>query len=536
MFKQNWKIILLTAGCIHLFSDSKAADQFISKTDITEVKIFTSGATITRNAKVIVDAGQSLLRFENLSASINPSSISVTGTGDLTVLSVTHQLDYLGPDRKTPEMIKLEDSLQSLSRQRDGVLNQITVLQEEQNLLIANKSIGGANTGVKLEELKNIAAFFRIRMTEIKDRILDLNIKEKKLKTEIDKLNQQLSLLNNKRNEPYSTILVNVSAATRTNASFTISYYTGNVSWTPGYDIRVKDSNSPVELLYKAMVNQNTGEDWKNVKVKISTGNPSIGVTKPELYPWYLNFNQPVMIRSSAPGAKDYQRKEDTQAPMMEAQGMQSLTYYVTTVENQLSTDFDISIPYSIPSNGLNISVEIKDFQLPAVYSYYAIPKIDRDAFLVASVTGWQGFDLQAGNSNVYYENTFVGETMFNPVTSNDTLVVSLGRDKRVVIKREAIKDLSGNQILGGNRTRNFTFETTIKNNRKESIKITIEDQLPVSQDKDIEVKLTEGSGGELNDDTGKILWKVEIPAGAQIKKKLGYSVKYPKDRQVFGL
>lgn len=534
MLKKISLVILLTAGCTTVFTNVNGADQFISKTEITDVKIFTSGATVTRNAKVTVDAGQSLLRFENLSASINPSSIAVSGIGEFTILSVTHQLDYLGPNRKTEEMLQLEDSLLRLNNQREGYLNEIYVLQEEQNMLLANKSIGGANTGVKLEELKSISTYIRTRLIEIKTRLLDLTTREKKVKVEIDKVNQQLAVLNHKRNEPYSTILVTVSATARTAATFNISYYTGNVSWSPSYDIRVKDAASPVKMLFKAMVNQNTGEDWNKVKVKISTSNPSLGSTKPELYPWYLNFSYPVQIRSSAP----MKRNDDAMAgqPMMEAAQAPALSNYVNTIENQLSTDYEISIPYSIPSNGLNYAVEIKDFELPATYSYYATPKLDRDAFLVAAVTGWEGLDLQPGSSNVYYENTFVGESMFNPVTTHDTMLVSLGRDKRVVVKRELMKDLSGNQLLGSNRTRNFTYEISVKNNRKEAIKITIEDQLPVSQDKDIEVKLTEGSDGELIAETGKISWKMEVLPSQQAKKKFGYSVKYPKDRQVLGL
>ncbi|MBL0342087.1 MAG: DUF4139 domain-containing protein [Bacteroidetes bacterium] len=531
-----FKISILAFASVAVCSFAFAEDKIVNTTDINEVKIYTSGAMVTRSSKVTLDAGQSVIRFENLSPSINPSSIAVNGTGDFTILSVTHKLDYLGPDRKTTEMIVLEDSLMNLNGKREGMLNQISVLQEEQNLLLANKSVGGANTGVKLEELKNIASFFRVRMIEIKDKILELSIKEKKLKMSIDKVNSQLASLNNKRNEPYSTILVDVTASARTLASFSISYYTGNVTWIPNYDIRVKDAFSPVELVFKAMVSQNTGEDWKNVKVKISTGNPSIGVTKPELFPWYLNFNYPMIMNSNAPSSIRQQKDAEGQIMMRDEVQAKSISNYVTAVQTQFSTDYDISIPYSIPADGLNYAVQIKEIKLPATYSYFAVPKIDRDAFLVASITGWEGMDLQAGNSNVYYENTFVGETMFNPVTENDTLQVSLGRDKRVVIKREVLKDFSSNQLLGSYRTRTFSYETTIKNNRKESIKLIIEDQLPVSQDKEIEVKVIDISGGDFNAENGKLKWVIEIAPGQQLKKKINYSVKYPKDKQVFGL
>ena len=531
---RNFKSAILAISGMLICNLAFAEDKLIPKTDITEVKIYSSGAMVSRTGKVEIDAGQSVIKFENLSPSINASSITVNGMGEFTILSVTHKMDYLGPDRKTTEMVLLEDSIESLNKQREGILNHVSVLNEEQNLLLANKSIGGANSGVKLEELKNIAAFFRTRMLEIKDKVQELSVKEKKLKTTIDKVNNQLATLNNKRNEPYSTIQVAVSAKAKTIGTFSISYYTGNVSWIPTYDIRVKDAQSPVELIYKAMVNQNTGEDWKNVKMKISTGNPSIGVTKPELNPWYLNFNYPRMFQSTAPSMSRNANAEQADSGVLNKAS--TISDYVTTVETRFSTDYDISIPYSVPSDGLSYAVQIREYSLPASYSYFAAPKLDRDAFLVAAITGWEGMDLQPGNSNVYYENTFVGETMFNPVTDNDTLQVSLGRDKRVVIKREVLKDFSGNQFIGSNRIRTFSYETSLKNNRKEAITILVEDQLPIAQDKEIDVKMSEISGGSYNSETGKVSWKIEIAPGQVVKKKLNYSVKYPKDKQVFGL
>jgi len=528
---------LLVAAMLCFCIQAKGDDRIVSKTEISEVKVYSSGATITRNAKVSIEAGQSQIKFENLSAAIQPSSILVSATGEFTILSVTHQMDYLGPDRKTPEMLKLEDSLQALNRKRDGMLNQIAVLQEEQNVLLANKSIGGANTGVKIEELKSISTYVRNRLLEIKNAVLDLSISEKKLKIEIDKLNNQLAILNNKRNEPYSSILVNVSASARTTGNFTISYYTGNVSWQPAYDIRVKDISSPVELVYKAMVTQNTGEDWNRVKMRISTGNPSLGATAPELYPWYLNFMQYelMQVQSSAPEGR--KEKEQSAKPNVMMPGAATtMDSYVIPSQNRFNTEYEITIPYSVPSNNLNYAVEIRNYKLNATYSYFAVPKIENDAFLVASVSGWEELDLQPGNSNIYYENTFVGESSFNPVTADDTLKISLGRDKHTVIKREKIKDVTGNQLIGQNRVRNFAFDITVKNTHKETIKLVLEDQLPISSDKEIEVKLIEASGGEFNPETGKITWKLEIPSGQQVKKKLSFSVKYPKDKQVSGL
>lgn len=519
------------------FFNTVSGENVVTRSEITEVKVFTSGATIIRNAKTSVEAGQSIIKFENLSPAIDPSSIIVSATGDFTILSVTHQMDYLGPDRKTPEMLKLEDSLLLLNRRRDGILNNISVLQEEQNLLLANKSIGGANTGVKLEDLKNIAQYFRDRLLEIKNSILDYTFKEKKLKAEIDKLNNQLSLLNNKRNEPYSTILVSVNSPLRTAANFTISYYTGNVSWQPAYDIRVKDVGSPVELVYKAMVTQNTGEDWNSIRMKISTGNPSLGAAAPVLYPWYLNFVQYLVAPSAvSPGQTRIKREDGNVTTMEDYKAANQMSSLVTANQNTLNTDYEITIPYSVPSDNLGYAVQIREYMLPASYSFFAIPKIESSAFLVAKVSGWEALDLQPGNSNIYFENAFIGASVFDPATSNDTLQISLGRDKRIIVKREKLKDVSGNQLIGQQRKRNFIYETTIKNNRKEPINLVIKEQYPVSGDKDIEVEINEVSGGEINSEKGEITWSLNIAPAQQVKKTLGFTVKFPKDKPVSGL
>lgn len=513
---------------------------YVSKTEINQVTVFTNGAIIQRSATVSIPAGYSELKFENLPASIDLASISVTATGDFIILNVAHQLDYLGPDRKTGEMIALEDSLEKLQAIFDGNSNQIAALQEEQNVLLSNKNVGGTNTGVKLEDLKSISTYVSNRILEIRNKMGSINSKNTGLKKQIDRINQQLAQLNATRNEPFSTIRVSVSANAKTSGNFKVSYFVGNVSWTPQYDIRVKSADSPVELLYKAMVTQNTGEDWNQVKVRLSTGNPSAGSDKPTLNPWYLNFQPQVMIKSEQRKNDDRKDKESMLAMpsgAVEFQFDAGSTYqWVTASESQLSTEYDIALPYTITSSNNPIAIEIKKDILPAKYSYFAVPKIEREAFLVASITGWQDFDFRQGPANIYFENTFVGGTSLDPNTLNDTLVISLGRDQRIIVKREKLKESAGNQFIGSNRTRNYTYETSLKNNRKESVTILVEEQIPVSQDKEIEVKAIDYSGGELNAETGKITWKLEIAPGQQVKKKLSFSVKHPKDRPVMGL
>ncbi|MBL7924416.1 MAG: DUF4139 domain-containing protein, partial [Bacteroidia bacterium] len=204
--------------------------------------------------------------------------------------------------------------------------------------------------------------------------------------------------------------------------------------------------------------------------------------------------------------------------------------------ENQLSATFDILQPYSIPSDGQDYQVEIQKFSLKSEYNYVAVPKLDEDAFLTARVTGWEELSLSPGGANIYFDGAFVGESFIHPAETNDTLEISLGRDKRIVVKRDKLKDLSGSKLFGGNKERSLSFDLSVKNGKKEAVSIILYDQIPLTMQKDIEVKVEELSGADYNPETGEVKWKLQIPAGEMLKKRLSFRIKYPKDKQVIGL
>ncbi|MFN8152997.1 MAG: mucoidy inhibitor MuiA family protein [Bacteroidia bacterium] len=516
---------------------------WVSNADIKDVRIYQNGAMVSRTAKATLNPGIQEVVFDGLSPYINPQSIMLKGTGDATILSVTFQTNYLKEKKKSKEVQRLEGDLDSLTLRLQQVRNKIAVLTETQSLLTANKSIGGANNGVLADELEPMVDYFIKKMGELKQDQLEEQQKEKKLNEQVGKLQQQLNTLRAKNDQPTGNIIVKVNAGARGMAGFDFSYVIqSNVSWYAFYDLKAKDVNSPFELVYKAKVNQSSGEDWNQVKLSLSTGNPSIGNDRPVLYPWMLNYYMPVALygkqgavpmaapvmqeQTLAAGARD--REEDAKVAMKAIE--------VNVSQNALNSSFDIMTPYTIPSDGQEYQVEIQKYNLQAEYNYVAIPKLDADAFLTAKITGWEDLSLSPGGANIYFDGAYVGESYINPAESNDTLEISLGRDKRIVVKREKLKDLSGNKLFGGNKERNLSYDITVKNGKKEAISLILLDQVPVSMQKDIEVKIDELSGAEYNSETGEVKWKMQIPAGETTKKRLTFKVKYPKDKQIMGL
>ena len=340
---------------------------------------------------------------------------------------------------------------------------------------------------------------------------------------------------------PLSSVTVTVSAKARTSVNLELTYFVPDAGWKPMYDLRAKDSNSPLAVNFKADVFQNTGEDWDKVNLTLSTGNPTSGGNKPDLQPWYLDFvtihkqvtmhryREPSAAPMEAPAAYEKMKVEDLAE-------IQTMKEYVSENSARFIASFTIGIPYSIPSDGKFYSAEIRRFDMPAEYTYFAIPKLDKEAFLVARSTGWEDLNLLPGEANVYFEGSFVGAIFLNTVSTEDTLDISLGRDKRIIIEREKSKDVTGSGIFGGNKTRQFTYTISMRNIRKESVKLILEEQIPISRQKDIDVKVLELSGGELNAETGKVTWRVELAPASTVKKTISFSVKYPKDKSITNL
>ncbi|OJY93239.1 MAG: TonB-dependent receptor [Sphingobacteriales bacterium 40-81] len=206
---------------------------------------------------------------------------------------------------------------------------------------------------------------------------------------------------------------------------------------------------------------------------------------------------------------------------------------YVTVSDNELNVTFDIDIPFDVPTNGKAQTAVLKEYAVDANYKFYAVPRLDKDAYLLADIAEWEKLNLVPGDANIIFEGTYVGKSFIDPNATLDTLNLTLGRDKRVVVKKEKLADYSSVKFLGSNKLQKITYEITVKNNKKDAVEITLKDQYPLSTNKDIEAVLTEDSGASVNKETGVLSWQLKLAPGETRKIRFGYSVKYAKDRQV---
>ncbi|MFA7419354.1 MAG: DUF4139 domain-containing protein [Melioribacteraceae bacterium] len=530
------KKVFLAIIAVALISQSVfASGEIIVKPNLTGVKVFLRGAELKQNAKVKLEKGINEVVVTGIAGNIDRNSINVSGKGDGIIISVVQRFDYLRSPEKHPDIKALEDSLELYNKFLALKQNDSDVLKYELDLILSNKSIGNEKIGVSVSELQKMADFFRKKIADLKSQMLQVSIETKKIQKNIERINRQLAERNNQLNKPSNEVAVSISAKTAGTFDLDLSYILYDAGWVPTYNIRVDKINTPAQLNYIANVYQNSGFAWNDVEIVLSTRNPNRNNTKPELYPWYLDFFQPVALRELKGGvmksAAMVSMAQDAAAPQVE-----SMANYFESVETQLAVEFTPSMKYSIPTDNKQHSLAIKDYSVKANYEYYAVPKLDNNAFLVALLTDWNEFNLLPGEANIYFENSFVGKTNINPETTKDTLAVSLGRDENISVSREQLKDFTEDKFLSSDIERTFAYEVKIKNNKKGSVKLTVEEQIPISQQEDIAVKLIETSGGKYNQETGELKWDVNIDAGKSITKKLVFSVRHPKDKQIQGL
>ncbi|HTE13391.1 MAG TPA: DUF4139 domain-containing protein [Chitinophagaceae bacterium] len=206
---------------------------------------------------------------------------------------------------------------------------------------------------------------------------------------------------------------------------------------------------------------------------------------------------------------------------------------YITVKDNELNVTFDIDLPYDVPGNGKEQNVSLKEFPVNTLYKYYAVPRLDKDAYLLGEIADWEQLNLLPGEANIIFEGTYIGKSYIDPNSTQDSLNLTLGKDKRIVVKKEKLKDFSSIKFLGSNKKQVFTYEITVKNNKKEAISMLLKDQYPLSTNKDIEVELTESNNAANNTELGVLTWKLQLAPGDVKKLRVSYSVKYPKDKYV---
>ena len=541
------------------------------KAPVESVVVYLDGAEVTHNKTVTLEAGRNSIVFTGISTRLISKSIQINAGSEVSILSISDKKNYLNTNIETLKTKQLKDSLKNLNEIIEQLNDEKEAYDTEKKMLIENEAMGGREKAVSIAELKLAADFYRSRIKEINAELFKLNKKTNAYTEITTRLNKEINESNGKPTTPTTDITVLIASSTKLTVKIELKYLLTGAGWAPSYDLIAEDVNKPIELKYRAKVFNNTNVDWNNVNLKLSTANPTLNASKPQLTPWYLNFqsdNQMLIDPDTKSGgtidresfqsmaSKDVNSVISTQAGVIltdngsgqpiQTRGSRSgnTNVYVDGTKNspvkfeqiqvsELGAEFDIKNTYTIPADAKPYIVEVTNYTLPATFKHYSVPKAEKETFLLARISGWEQLDLVEGPANVYFGGTYVGQSHIYTRSLDDTLDLSFGRDKKVMVSRTTLKEFNSNTFSGNNKKEMQSYEIIIKNNRKTPITIDVEDQLPVSQNSEIIVETIETSKAKKDDATGKLLWNYTIAPGEQQKITLTYSIKYPKNKVV---
>ncbi|RYY56257.1 MAG: mucoidy inhibitor MuiA family protein [Chitinophagaceae bacterium] len=536
----------------------------------TATVYFGYGAELTHQSTVKAGMSTRFIVISGLSSSVDVQSLQISVPESVALLSHRYKVVY--PDQNStpvllPEVRQMQDSIEIIMRDMARVDNQIAIEQEtmvKTGTLIETALAGNGGKTILSDELLKLVNFSNNRISTAKTAIFNYNQANQASARKLELLRKRINSFNAARPaaaRSYGELTLQVMCRQPGELPVGISYYTNNAGWTPLYDIRVNSKTNKVKLIYKASITQTSGIDWKKTRLTLSTGTPNFGVVAPVLTPWYLQLYVPGLYTDLQRRAQvGIQRntiqsfdKSAAMEVMLEGRvpGLQVTTplpkddesiepstiqQYTTLNEGQLNTNFEIDLPYDIESDGELHQVTIRDEEISSILKNYAVPRLDKEAYLMAEVADWQSLDLLPGEANIIMDETYIGKSMIDPGTTADTLNLSLGRDKRVAVKRTLVKELSTLKTNGGYSRQVFTYELTVKNNKLTDVNLLLKDQYPLSNIKEVEVKLDESGEAMVNTETGALTWKIELKPGESRKVRFSYTIRYPKDKKIINI
>jgi uncharacterized protein (TIGR02231 family) len=527
-------VTLLFLFCIIVKAQQKDTE-LVVPSKISNVTVYLAGAEIQREADVSLSAGRNKIKLEGLSAEINTSSITAGINNEVKIISITHQINYLRNVKQNGRIKTLKDSLENIEVELEKIGYERSALMEEQKLVTENRTRIGQNEGITTAELTSATTFYRNKLNEINGRLLNLGLSEKKLKVLNDGLSRQLYQINSLETRPSSEIIITVDSKNAVKSKVDLRYLISSAGWAPKYDLRTKGAGSPIQLDYRAQVFNNTKEEWENVKMVLSTGDPSKNMSKPVMQTWGLHYALGENNYNQSYGEGRLNTITFKADSIKTVQTRSAVVSYSTIAVSELSVEFNIKDPYSIPSDSKPYLVDINEYKLENVsYDYFAIPKVDKDAFLIGKITNWESLNLVEGDANIYFNDTYIGKTHLQTHTANDTLELSLGRDRKINITRLKKQDFNSKKFIGLNRSESFTYEIDIRNNNSVPVKVELWDQVPVSQESDIEVHVAEISGAMQDPVSGKLVWNLNLAPSESRKLVISFAVKYPRNKSLF--
>jgi uncharacterized protein (TIGR02231 family) len=522
---------------------------------ITAVTVYADRALTTRSATLTLKPGSYLIAFESLPTLILDDSVRVDGKGTaattITGLEIKRLfLEQSGEKRvqELQEEIRILEKLSAgLDAKKAGITAQKAFLE---SIRVAwgdriSKELGvGRPTSAELQDASN---FVGSGIVKAEEQSREIEFDKKTIKDKIDALRRQQNEATGSGRKEAKAVEVAVEISREGSLTLELATMIPQAGWEPAYDVRLASDSKSADLTFQAMIRQQTGEEWRNVDLTLSTARPSIGGAPPELIPWNISLYRPrpmmaEMAFAGAPAPSARAKKAmpllSNDSGMAEAKVEEAPAEFAVAriSEEQMSVSFHVPRALDIPSDGSRHGTIVAVEQLPVSIEYLAVPKLSPAVFLKSELVNRAPYPLLPGRVNTFIGNSFTGSSRLNKVAAGEKFELFFGNDDQVSVKREELKQHKEAGLFGKNRV-SYRYRIEMNNFRKEPLTLTLRDQLPVAGDEEIKVSLEEPSlkPAEVKSD-GTLIWKMPLKAGERKELTFGILVEYPKEKEISGL
>lgn len=529
---------------------------------INAVTVYTDRAIVTRAAALDLTAtGVSEVTFDKLPANLLDQSLQVSGRGaaQVTILDVTARAAYV--DFTPNDRVKaIEDELRALAKQRRVLDDRTAVLKSQEGSLAKLETAATAAPNkdsaprLSIDESAKLLTFLEEQRGKLTAERQTLDTQLEELAAKTDAAQRKLNELRGAGGRSFKTVTVRLDAATTGKLDLSLSYTVPGASWTPSYDARVNSNEKSIALAYYGLVRQNTGEDWKNVALTLSTARPSMGGAAPQVRPWTVDVLENIALTTGSSTrslGEARPRRPEPNSTVLGSGTAKAMTFgavgavqldavqaAATVDQTATSASFKIAAASTVPSDNSPQKIPVTTAALAANPEYLTTPKLQPAAFLTAKVVNTSEFPLLGGAMNVFLDGTFVATSALRTVMAGEKFDLALGVDEGISVKHKRVKRFTEDTGLTNSGKRvTYEYLITLRNNKRTAAHVIVSDQIPVSRNEKIVVKQLAPDAKEIKPTPeGVLKWTLDLKPAEKRELTVKFSIDHPNDVQVTGL
>lgn len=542
------------------------AAEIKSRSSITAVTVFPSGAQITREFSVDIPLGSHEVILNDLPARLQSRSLRVEGAGPeaLEIGTIDHKLVTIPLDQQTNKALidQLQTQLDQLRDQKQAVKAEVEAAQLQKKLLnemtmIPSRQMGdGRDAGLQdvTGQYTNLYTMMGEKFIEAQNKILQADVKLRAIEKEIANVRQRLAE-QPKGNKQATRLVVNLTAANQGKAKFKVHYQVSGAGWRPLYEARLSTNagqKAKLDLVRRASVFQTTSEDWDNIVLTLSTTNPTGRTKAPGLSPLFVDF-RPEPKPLTQGGVMDMMQEESDKAKF---QGSRSLKKKSGRIVKTMAMEaparprraqvsfgayqmtFKVVEPTTVKRDGERKKVFLDQMSVAPKVSLFAVPKKERRAYLHGSFTNTTQAAILAGQMSLFRDGVYIGRSHLKAVEPGQKVEIGFGVDPKVNVKWVRLDRVKGETgLISTSNSDVHRYKITLTNGHKMAMPVTILDQMPYANQETLEISLLNAnpkpSRQNVEDKKGIMAWDLVAQPNKPITIDFGYQLVWPKDKKI---